>query len=66
MSTQVPTWIRSSYSSSSGGECVECRLPSGDVVPVRDSKVSQGATLRLSAGSWSAFVDALKRGELPG
>ncbi|MFD4875060.1 DUF397 domain-containing protein, partial [Streptomyces sp. NPDC058420] len=42
LSTAV--WRKSSYSNSSGGECVEVRDDLPGLVPVRDSKVPHGAT----------------------
>ncbi|MFD4660145.1 DUF397 domain-containing protein [Kitasatospora sp. NPDC058444] len=35
------------------------------LVPVRDSKDPQGPTLLFSGSSWSAFIDAIRAGELP-
>lgn len=58
-------WIKSSYSSSSGGECVEFSptfAPSG-VVPVRDSKTPQGPAVAFPTTAWSSFVSAVKHGE---
>jgi hypothetical protein len=60
-------WIKSSYSSSSGGECVEFSrsFAASGVAPVRDSKDPQGPALLFSADGWSSFISALKRGEFP-
>jgi Domain of unknown function (DUF397) len=60
-------WLKSSYSSSSGGECVECSptFTASGVVPVRDSKDPSGPALIFSATAWSSFVAALKGGEFP-
>ncbi|MEV0443406.1 DUF397 domain-containing protein [Streptomyces spectabilis] len=35
------------------------------VVPVRDSKTPDGATLVFAAAAWSPFVGSVKGGELP-
>ncbi|WP_305965156.1 DUF397 domain-containing protein [Streptomyces sp. IMTB 2501] len=55
------TWRKSSYSNTSGGECVEVadNLP---LVPVRDSKDTTRTPLLFGAGAWSAFVEGVKRG----
>ncbi|MFF7358715.1 DUF397 domain-containing protein [Streptomyces filipinensis] len=54
------TWRKSSYSNTSGGECVEVadNLP---LVPVRDSKDTTRTPLLIGAGAWSAFVEGVKR-----
>ncbi|MFD7313309.1 DUF397 domain-containing protein [Streptomyces sp. NPDC059883] len=51
-------WEKSSYSSTTGGECVEFArnlVPSG-IVPVRDSKSPTGPVLLLTPAAWSDFV----------
>lgn len=60
-------WIKSSYSSSSGGECVEFSrsFTASGVAPVRDSKDPYGPALVFSADRWGSFVSAVKRGEFP-
>ncbi|MFJ3890784.1 DUF397 domain-containing protein [Streptomyces rubrogriseus] len=48
-------WFKSSYSGTSGGDCVE--VADGlDAVYVRDSKVVGGPILRVGRGEWAAFV----------
>jgi hypothetical protein len=59
------TWVRSSYSTSAGGECVEVAFSLPGTVPVRDSKDPQGAVLRFSPSPWTAFVGGLRRGDGP-
>ncbi len=54
-------WQRSSYSGAAGN-CVEIRIV-GDDVWVRDSK-RPDAVLRLTRAQWSAFLEAIKNGEL--
>jgi hypothetical protein len=50
------TWIKSSYSGPTGGNCVEtAALPDGGVA-VRDSRVPAGPALIFSAAAWGAFV----------
>jgi hypothetical protein len=53
-------WRKSSYSGSSGGECVEV----ADLTPgiaVRDSKNQRGPALLFPTAAWSAFVESVKR-----
>ncbi|MFF1419181.1 DUF397 domain-containing protein [Streptomyces sp. NPDC058280] len=49
------SWFKSSYSGTSGGECVEVAL-ADHTVHIRDSKNAHGAILRLPAAGWTAFV----------
>ncbi|GAB2896500.1 DUF397 domain-containing protein [Streptomyces mayteni] len=59
-------WARSSYSDANGGQCVEFSrtfAPAG-AIPVRDSKVPHGLALLHTPGGWSAFVSAVRSGEL--
>ncbi|MGW8062343.1 DUF397 domain-containing protein [Streptomyces ziwulingensis] len=60
MSDQL-TWLKSSYSNSEGGACVEVAL--ARTIHVRDSKTSPaGPELHVSAPAWSAFIDAVQPG----
>ncbi|MFD7239124.1 DUF397 domain-containing protein [Streptomyces syringium] len=54
MSTE-PTWLKSSYSDTEGGECIEVAARP-HVVHVRDSKRPLGPQLTVPAASWAAFV----------
>ncbi|MCK1797469.1 DUF397 domain-containing protein [Streptomyces sp. XM4193] len=54
------SWRKSSYSNSDGGECVEVSDDFAAVVPVRDSKVSDGPVLVFPASGWACFVTSLK------
>ncbi|MFD9951202.1 DUF397 domain-containing protein [[Kitasatospora] papulosa] len=56
-------WYKSTYSGGDQGECLEVAR-GYDVVPVRDSKVSQGPAVIASTASWSAFVTAVRNGSL--
>jgi hypothetical protein len=60
-------WVRSSYSGSNGGQCLEFSpsFAGSGVVPVRDSKNPNGPALVLPADGWSSFVAAVQCGELP-
>ncbi|AKA05552.1 regulatory protein [Streptomyces noursei ZPM] len=56
-------WVKSSYSSAEGGNCVECAPASAattGAVPVRDSKTPEGPILTVSTKSFSAFIAAIK------
>ncbi|MEU9331737.1 DUF397 domain-containing protein [Streptomyces sp. NPDC048290] len=52
-------WIKSSYSSPDGGNCLEVAPNAVAVLaalPVRDSKVAGGPVLLIAVPAWSAFV----------
>lgn len=59
MSTDRTTaaWRKSSYSGSSGGDCVEV-APLLPEVGVRDSKVAESPVITTSTTAWTAFIDA--------
>jgi hypothetical protein len=48
-------WIKSSYSSEEGGECVEVAMTVA-AVQVRDSKDESGPVLVFDSAAWTAFV----------
>ncbi|HET6634473.1 MAG TPA: DUF397 domain-containing protein [Streptomyces sp.] len=48
-------WIKSSYSTNDGPDCVEVAAAAG-VVRVRDSKDVAGPQLALTASAWADFV----------
>jgi hypothetical protein len=61
-------WRKSSFSDSNGGECVEwapAHAASG-AVPVRDSKTPNGPTLTFFPAAWTAFVNAVRAGDIRG
>ncbi|GAB2462514.1 DUF397 domain-containing protein [Streptomyces incanus] len=49
-------WIKSSYSTSSGPDCVEVATPDGSHVLVRDSKDPDGPRLALAPTTWATFL----------
>jgi hypothetical protein len=49
-------WIKSSYSTSSGPDCVEVAAPDQDHVLVRDSKTPDGPRLTMTAAAWARFL----------
>ncbi|MFE1959450.1 DUF397 domain-containing protein [Streptomyces sp. NPDC059479] len=48
-------WLKSSYSGPEGGDCVEVTA-APTAMHVRDSKHTQGPTLRVPADQWATFV----------
>jgi hypothetical protein len=48
-------WFKSSYSTGSGGECVEVASWLG-ATHVRDSKDEAGPTVSLTPDAWAEFV----------
>ena len=61
-------WVKSTYSGGEGGNCVEwapAHAARQGLVPVRDSKDPYGPALGFSADAWTAFVTAIRDGELP-
>ncbi|MFI7350687.1 DUF397 domain-containing protein [Streptomyces sp. NPDC049936] len=49
-------WIRSSYSTDEGPDCVEMATPDDGRVLVRDSKNPAGPRLDLTEDTWTAFL----------
>jgi hypothetical protein len=54
-----PTWRKSSYSGSNGGECIEVGIHHGRVL-VRDTKDQAGPMLQVSQAVWRKFADRVK------
>ncbi|ROQ68384.1 uncharacterized protein DUF397 [Streptomyces sp. 840.1] len=54
------TWRRSSYSNSSGGDCLEVADGLPGLVPVRDSKRPDGPALIVHAAAWTPFIESVK------
>jgi Domain of unknown function (DUF397) len=53
-------WVKSSYSGSSGDNCVEVAGLPGGGLAVRDSKDADGPVLGFTPGQWRAFVRDVK------
>jgi Domain of unknown function (DUF397) len=51
-------WRKSSYSTGSGGDCVE--VASADDVTVRDTTDRDGTMLSVPAGAWETFLATLR------
>ncbi|MDP5313705.1 DUF397 domain-containing protein [Streptomyces poriferorum] len=56
---EMGSWRKSTYSDGSGGNCLEVLDGVPEIVPVRDSKVTDGPALMFRAAAWSAFVASL-------
>ncbi|MFF8633252.1 DUF397 domain-containing protein [Streptomyces pilosus] len=54
------TWFKSSYSTGSGGECVEVATRPAKV-HIRDSKDTTRTPLAVEPTAWSAFVEFAAR-----
>jgi hypothetical protein len=52
-------WLKSSYSSGGGGECVEV-AGDADSVLVRDSKLAAGPVVAVSPAAWAVFLAVTK------
>lgn len=52
-------WRKSSYSSGTGGECVEVADNLPGIIPVRDSKTPEGPALVFPPRAWALFVSSL-------
>ncbi|MEV0784094.1 DUF397 domain-containing protein [Streptomyces sp. NPDC050423] len=59
------TWRKSTYSNTSGGDCLEVAADLPGVVPVRDSKRPDGPALIVRAAALAPFVAAVVS-EAPG
>lgn len=56
---------RKSTRSNAGGNCVEVGFtPDATQTGIRDTKDRSYGTLAVSAGTWSAFLSAVKTGQL--
>jgi uncharacterized protein DUF397 len=56
-------WRKSTYSSSSGQNCVEVATNMPGIVAVRDSKDSDGPRLIFTPAEWTAFTAGVRGGE---
>ncbi|MER5475789.1 DUF397 domain-containing protein [Streptomyces sp. NPDC002734] len=50
-----PVWLKSSYSGTNGGDCVEVSVDAR-AVRVRDSKRREGPVLAFPRARWTAFT----------
>jgi hypothetical protein len=56
-------WIKSSYSGSGGGNCVEVADLGSGQCGVRDSKDPAGPVLTFIPAAWSAFIVGVRGGQ---
>jgi hypothetical protein len=56
-------WRKSSYSGTTGGNCVEVAQNLPGAVAVRDSKDPDGPKLTFSPAVWRTFTAAVRDGE---
>ncbi|MFJ4768535.1 DUF397 domain-containing protein [Streptomyces uncialis] len=62
-----PRWVKSSYSTQNGGSCVEwapSNVTATGIVPVRDSKCTDGPTLMVSADAFAGLVSLARSAAL--
>jgi Domain of unknown function (DUF397) len=52
-------WRKSSYSTGSGGDCVETASGNGQIL-VRDTTNRDGGTLRFTLDAWVTFTASLR------
>jgi hypothetical protein len=57
------TWIRSSRSGPTGGNCVEVAFLAGGAVAMRNSRQPDGPALLFTAPEWEAFLGGARDGE---
>ncbi|MGP3949719.1 DUF397 domain-containing protein [Streptomyces sp. 7N604] len=62
MTVSAYEFVKSSFSSPGGGECVEVATNVPGTVAVRDSKDPEGPILRFGAAEWSTFRADVVRG----
>ena len=57
------TWIKSSHSGPTGGNCVEVAFLDGGEVAMRNSRHPDGPALVFTSAEWDAFVCGARGGE---
>jgi hypothetical protein len=57
------TWIKSSYSGPTGGNCVEIAFLAGGRVAMRNSRYPDGPALVFTRAEWDAFLGGAMDGE---
>jgi hypothetical protein len=55
------TWHKSSYSDGGANNCVEVAEGNSTLVPVRDSKVTDGPVIVFGVAPWAAFLADVQR-----
>jgi Domain of unknown function (DUF397) len=57
------TWIKSSFSGPTGGDCVEVAFLDDGQVAMRNSRCPDGPALVFTQAEWTAFVGGLRDGQ---
>lgn len=57
------TWIKSSHSGPTGGNCVEVAFLADGDVAVRNSRYADGPELIFTRAEWTAFLGGAREGE---
>ena len=57
-------WRKSSYSGSSGGQCVEVARNLPNIVAVRDSKNPESGALAVTPAAWQALLACIRSDKL--
>jgi len=57
------SWIKSSYSGPTGGNCVEVAFLADGDVAMRNSRDPDGPALIFTRTEWDAFLDGARDGE---
>jgi hypothetical protein len=57
------TWIKSSHSGPTGGNCVEVAFLIGGAVAIRNSRQPDGPALVFTRPEWEAFLGGARHGE---
>ncbi len=57
------SWIKSSYSGPTGGNCVEVAFLAGGEVALRHSRRPDGPALIFTRAEWEAFLSGARDGE---
>ncbi|WP_416971526.1 DUF397 domain-containing protein [Streptomyces sp. 4F14] len=55
----TPAWTTSTYTNNNGA-CVRVRSTDVRALDVGDTKVPDGPSVKVHAGSWTAFVESVK------
>ncbi|HTP17338.1 MAG TPA: DUF397 domain-containing protein [Streptosporangiaceae bacterium] len=57
------TWVKSSRSGPTGGNCVEVAFLADGRTAIRNSRHPDGPTLLFTRGEWDAFIGGARAGE---
>ncbi|MEO3756229.1 DUF397 domain-containing protein [Streptomyces sp. B6B3] len=53
-------WVKSTYSTAGGNDCVETQMTNDGHVAVRDSKAPELGAYGFARESWTVFLECLK------